>query len=138
MPSRFTGTTSYLPLDRINMFRLSGFALAAASLFGLALGSVETFIDSWKKVGDELPDRYVVVLKPNLDMEPHLSWVRSIGSTNVNSLGELRYPGVEKTYKGNYGRRQAFRAYAGSFDGTAIEKIENHPDVSTAELRPVI
>lgn len=70
-----------------------------------------------------VPGRYIITLKPGVQMEQHLSWASQINAQSPRRRGVNT--GVSHQYA-----IQDFSAYAGAFDEATIEQIRSSDDVS--------
>lgn len=76
-----------------------------------------------------IPGRYVVTLKPGIEIEKHLDWASDI-YTRSQGRREM-HTGVSHEYS-----IQEFRAYAGAFDDATIQQISESDDVRTSPNHP--
>ncbi|GAM83797.1 hypothetical protein ANO11243_017870 [Dothideomycetidae sp. 11243] len=71
----------------------------------------------------DLSDRYIVSLKPGIDMDKHLSFVQDLHNSSMGTVEGKTFGGVSHEF--NIGD---FKAYAGHFDPAVVEKLKNHED----------
>lgn len=102
------------------MPRLARLALA---IFGLAVPALAKKVDILSlQDGDEVPGRYIVSLKPDIDIGVHLDWVLNV---RKRSLSPCSTNGPEKTYG-----FKGFNGYAGEFDEKTIAQIMANENVT--------
>ncbi|KAI1650417.1 subtilisin-like protein [Daldinia loculata] len=105
------------------MPRLARLALA---IFGLAVPALAKKVDILSlQDGDEVPGRYIVSLKPDIDIGVHLDWVLNV---RKRSLSPCSTNGPEKTYG-----FKGFNGYAGEFDEKTIAQIMANENVLAVE-----
>ncbi|KAI0841164.1 subtilisin-like serine protease pepD [Hypoxylon sp. FL0890] len=105
------------------MQRLTTFALG---VFALALPVFAGPVDLLDlQDGDVVPGKYIVSLKPGIDVKLHLDWVSGV---HRRSLSRRNTIGLEKTY--GFG---SFSGYAGEFDDNTIAQILGHENVLAVE-----
>ncbi|KAI1658329.1 subtilisin-like protein, partial [Daldinia decipiens] len=105
------------------MPRLARLALA---IFALAVPALATSVDILSlQDGDQVPGRYIVSLKPDIDIGAHLDWVLNV---RKRSLLPCRTNGPEKTYA-----FKGFNGYAGEFDENTIAQIMANENVLAVE-----
>ncbi|KAM6537679.1 hypothetical protein FALCPG4_003587 [Fusarium falciforme] len=108
------------------MVNFKNLAIAATTLFGLALGAPVAQGESGKVV----PGSYIVTLKPDAkasELTSHLKWVDDVHKRSLSKRDTDN--GVERTYDGKYG----FKGYAGTFDKETIQEIKENPLVELVE-----
>lgn len=74
-----------------------------------------------------VPGRYIVTLKPGVQMERHLNWATRIHLQSPKR--DAADTGVSHRYA-----IQDFSAYAGAFDEITIDQIRSNDDVSPREI----
>lgn len=100
------------------------FQAAAAPL--PATSSEPTF--SIARAGEKVPDRYIVVLKKDVDsqaFEAHMASAMAIHKNRLVRRDDPSLVGLEKKYE--FG---SFKGYYGSFDSSTIEQINDSDEVS--------
>lgn len=70
---------------------------------------------------EAVPNKYIVTLKSDVDVDSHLTWVAEAHKRSLNKRDTV---GIEHTY--GFGD---FHAYAGEFDEATLEEIKNNPEV---------
>lgn len=78
--------------------------------------------------GDAVPGKYIISLKPGVQMAQHLSW-----ATQVHARSPRRREEVDTGVSHEYSIRD-FSAYAAAFDDATIEQIRNSDDVRSHHL----
>lgn len=73
---------------------------------------------------DVVPGKYIITLKPGVQLEQHISWASAVHTQSPKRRAVDT--GVSHQYS-----IQDFSAYAGAFDEATIEQIRNSEDVSS-------
>ncbi|KAI2465886.1 subtilisin-like serine protease pepD [Annulohypoxylon bovei var. microspora] len=102
----------YLARLALGVFAIAGPALAAVDILDL-------------EDGDLIPGKYIVSLKPSVDVSAHLGWVRDVHRRNLDWCVTA---GLEKTFSFT-----GFAGYAGEFDNDTIAKILADTNVISVE-----
>ncbi|KAI1209365.1 subtilisin-like serine protease pepD [Annulohypoxylon truncatum] len=102
---------------------LARLALGIFAIAGPALAAQVDILDL--QDGDLVPGKYIVNLKPAVDIKAHLSWVRDV---HKRSLDLCVTAGLEKTFS-----FAGFAGYAGEFDDDTIAKILADANVLSVE-----
>ncbi|KAI0889336.1 subtilisin-like serine protease pepD [Annulohypoxylon maeteangense] len=105
------------------MQHLARLALGIFAIAGPALAAQVDILDL--EDGDLVPGKYIVSLKPAVDVEAHLSWVRDIHKRNLDWCVTA---GLEKSFSFS-----GFTAYAGEFDDDTMAKILADTNVLSVE-----
>ncbi|KAI1417059.1 subtilisin-like serine protease pepD [Hypoxylon sp. FL1857] len=105
-------------MQRMTIFALGVFALAIPTLAELV-----DLLDL--QDGDVVPGKYIVSLKPGVDIKVHLDWVLGV---HQRSLSRRHTIGLEKTY--GFGD---FSGYSGEFDDGTIAQILANANVLAVE-----
>ncbi|KAI1460415.1 subtilisin-like serine protease pepD [Annulohypoxylon moriforme] len=105
------------------MQHLARLALGIFAIASPALAAQVDILDL--KDGDVIPGKYIVSLKPAVDVKAHLSWVRDIHKRNLDWCVTA---GLEKSF--SFG---GFTGYAGEFDNDTIAKILADTNVLSVE-----
>ncbi|OTA56515.1 subtilisin-like serine protease pepD [Hypoxylon sp. EC38] len=105
-------------MQHLRILGLGIFALVAPTLAG-------TVDPLDLQDGDVIPGKYIVSLKPEIDVKVHLDWVTGV---HRRSLARCKTVGLEKTY--GFG---AFNGYAGEFDDDTIAQILSNENVLSVE-----
>ncbi|KAI1099383.1 subtilisin-like serine protease pepD [Jackrogersella minutella] len=95
-------------------------------IFALAVSAAAAPVDLLDlQDGDIVPGKYIVTLKPAVDINLHLSWVRDVHQRSISRRSTV---GLEKTFG-----FEGFSAYAGEFDDDTVTKILADLDVLAVE-----
>ncbi|XDG09171.1 hypothetical protein ABKA04_008786 [Annulohypoxylon sp. FPYF3050] len=105
------------------MQHLARLALGLFAIAGPALAAQVDILDL--EDGDVVPGKYIVSLKPAVDVAAHLGWVRDI---HKRSLDLCATAGLEKSFS-----FAGFSAYSGEFDDDTIAKILADVNVLSVE-----
>ncbi|KAK6957976.1 hypothetical protein Daesc_000768 [Daldinia eschscholtzii] len=101
-------------------------ATLALGVFGLVAPALAGVLDVLNlKDGDEVPGKYIVSLRPDIDIGIHLNWVHN---AHERSLSRRGYAGLEKMFG-----FEGFNGYAGEFDDEVIALIKANDNVLTVE-----
>ncbi|KAF2156915.1 subtilisin-like protease SUB2 [Myriangium duriaei CBS 260.36] len=82
----------------------------------------------------DISDRYIVTLKPNIDLTQHLNFIQALHQkTFANEEGGALFEGLSHNWT-----IQSFKAYAGHFPPAIVEQLEAHQDVANVEADQII
>ncbi|KAI8962216.1 subtilisin-like protein [Daldinia sp. FL1419] len=95
-------------------------------IFSLAIPALAGPIDFSKlQDGDQVPGKYIISLKPNIDLGIHLNWIHNV---HKRSLSRRSTAGLEKMFG-----FEGFSGYAGEFDDETIAEIMANDNVLNVE-----
>lgn len=122
--------------------------LSVAAVASAASFSVGTVHDKAAPIlssidAETIPDSYIIKFKDHVNgaaASDHHMWVQDAHKEGETERMELRKRSMsfsDKAFSGlkhTFDIGDAFKGYAGHFDESMIEKVRNHPDVSTIIL----
>ncbi|KAF2150059.1 subtilisin-like protein [Myriangium duriaei CBS 260.36] len=76
-----------------------------------------------------ISDRYIILLKPDVDIVQHLKFVENLYTKIIADQPDKAYQGITHQYNIS----DALLGYAGHFDNTTIARLKIHHDVATIE-----
>ncbi|TGZ76599.1 hypothetical protein EX30DRAFT_375359 [Ascodesmis nigricans] len=113
-----------------NFFK-SAAVFAAALTGAFAAPQGEKAFSAGKKLGEVVPDSYIVVLKENLpetSIKSHKAWAQSKHHRRLARRDDTSLTGITN----EYGLKK-LKGYAGKFDKSTIDEIRNSPEVAYIE-----
>lgn len=93
-------------------------------LFALHLPAILANPIPHRSINTDPTDRYIVVLKPSIDLASHLTLVHDLHDKTKRKAKAAVYGGVTHTYN-----ISTFQAYAGHFSTNVAEQLRHHDDV---------
>ncbi|KAI1807560.1 subtilisin-like protein [Daldinia bambusicola] len=113
-------------------------ATLVLGVFGFVVPALAGILDTSKNIlnlkngdgdsdSDVLPGKYIISLKPDIDIGVHLNWVQNVHKRSLSRRGTLT-AGLEKLFG-----FEGFNGYAGEFDDEVIALITANENVLAVE-----
>lgn len=104
------------------------------NLILVAVAVLPIFVSA--RVGDVVPDAYIVVLKEEVtanDFAAHRAWANDVQASSLAKRGDRGHQGLKHTYN-----MKKLKGYSGTFDKETIAQIKSRADVAYVEPDRVV